>query len=239
MSLPNEQLPEGQSPDPAIDPYYLWTGLEPHTPLPFERVRDGLASFIAYQLDSLWRMHTKVAHEYYHSRRSGLRAWSKYVAYRRLMYQPRESYTAEQFHELAFSEAVREGGVKAMRDPAWRDLIDYKLDVGDIKFFEHFRLLVNQAGIWSHRAMQTYAIYWDVLIIPGEFWVSSALANYLCDHLRQTDITSAAVRQWAHRLELQPSPYPVVTEYDARTKKPEYIDENIVRHGIIWEKPNL
>ena len=68
----------------AVDPYFLWTGLEPEDTLPYAVVRDGLARFIATQFRCQWDLLTRRDTPWVLSLDDGLHAWSRYEATQRM-----------------------------------------------------------------------------------------------------------------------------------------------------------
>jgi hypothetical protein len=105
----------------AIDPYYLWAGLEPEETLPYEIVHIGFARFIAAQRRCQWDALTSLKNPELLQIDAGLQAWSLYEATQRMAAHYRETYRACDFHELHFSEAMREG--EELADPEWDALI--------------------------------------------------------------------------------------------------------------------
>jgi hypothetical protein len=208
-------------PDPARDPYYLWHGLPPGAALPFNQVRDGLALFIKTAIRPGWDIQTERKIDWYLSRDEGLSAWAQHEATRRLGADYRPAYTVQQFHELHFTEDMREGGKKAFKDPFWSALLVQKQLEGDLQFIQHISVLVNQPPLEFHAVMRLFCIYWDRLEIPFEFWTYSAISNFLRHDFRIIGPalvpSSNTVKQWAHRLALSTARPLVVTEFNALT----------------------
>jgi hypothetical protein len=199
-NIPETSLPV--SPDKVeIDPYYMWAGFEPDEALPYVRVQEGLGRFFAYQLRRKWDLLTTVKADWYLKRDAGLFAWTWNEAGQRLAAAPRESYTAAQFRELHFSEALRKRGEAELRNPEWNDLFWYKKQTGDLKFFEHIALLINQSGVWQRLPMQIFCAFFDRLApAPFEYWTYPAATEYLIEYLHRyqlstTGITPEALRQ--------------------------------------------
>jgi hypothetical protein len=212
--------PENQ-PDPARDPYYLWHGLAPGIALPFDKVRDGLALFIKNSIRPGWDIQTERKLDWYLSRDEGLSKWAQHAANQRLKAYYRPAYTAQQFHELHFTEAMRAGGKKEFQDPFWTPLVAQKQLEGDTKFLRHIDILVNQPPLEFHAAMRLFCIYWDRYEIPFSFWTYPAIADFLRHSFRNIGPDQApssnTVKQWANRLALSPTHPPVVTEFNALT----------------------
>jgi hypothetical protein len=160
-----------------IDPYYLWENLEPEETLPYEIVHAGFARFITAQFRCQWDLLTRRDTPWVLPLDDGLRAWSRYEATQRMATHYREAYHAADFHELHFSEAVRNGG--KLSDPEWDQLFACKRDINDKKFFEHIALLLAGKSTWEHRAMKLFCVYWDRLPVPFRFW-RGALRRSIC-----------------------------------------------------------
>lgn len=231
-----EQQPSKFPPNTRLDPYFLWTALEPEESLPYAYVRDGLAFYIAHQIRWLWDQQTNIKIDWYLSREAGLRAYSKYEAGQRLAALPRASYTAAQFRELHFSEALRESGGKALQDPDWSDLIQYKCLIGDLKFLTNLPLIIGKQGIWRHVPLRLFCLFWDRLEPPFEYWSYPAATTYINESLRrlkQVPITNEAMwREWVWRLKLKPSRPAIVTGYDVRKGVIGFNMKAVVIHKI-------
>jgi hypothetical protein len=214
------ESPENQ-PDPARDPYRLWHGLPPETALPFNQVRDGLAAFIKASIRPGWDIQTERKLPWYLSRDRGLSQWAQHAAARRLGAYYHPAYTAQQFHELHFTEAMRAGGKKAFQDPFWTPLVVQKQMEGDMQFLQHIPILVNQPPLELHAVMRLFCIYWDRYEIPFSFWSYPAIAAFLRHSFRNIGSDQApkldTIKQWAHRLQLSPDSPLVVTEFNALT----------------------
>jgi hypothetical protein len=238
-NTPKSGLPEFPE-KVEIDPYYLWTDLEPEQALPYDQVQEGLAKFLAYQLRRKWDQLTTIKIPWYLRRDAGLRAWSRYEAGQRLAVQPRQSYTAAQFHELHFSEVLRKRGQAELSNSEWDDLFRYKRQIGDLKFFEHIALIVNQSGVWQHLPMQLFCAFFDRLDpAPFEYWAHPAASEYLIQYLQRYQlntqgITPEALRQWAHRLGLKQSRPSVVEAYNARRGVADINFSAAAEHGLVW-----
>ena len=227
MSLPEHNPSDQISLSVHADPYYLWTGLSPETALPFAQVRNGLARFIQHHLRWAWDNQTLVAHRWYLAREEGLSNWCRFEAHQRLAAHYRPAYTALDFHELHFGEAMRRGGREAFKDPFWTPLLVHKQLTSDLGFIKHIEILVNRPPIESHALMRLFCVGWDRNIIPLSFWSYPAIEDYLRHALQaggQAALVPSAntIRQWAHRLELRQQKPLVVTGFDERvgiTKK--------------------
>jgi hypothetical protein len=208
--------------DPSIatDPYFIWKGLDPMTRLSRQIVQSGLGCWLASQLKWIWDAQTEIKTPWYLNRVVGLCAWSWYEAGLRLSsFSSQDSFTAAEFCEFHFREEARKHGAQEIKDPFWDTLFAHKKETGDLKFFTHLPVLVNQAPFEFQHAMRWFCVYWDRAEIPLEFWSSEAAATYLKIRLRQIDRHGIApsaevLRQWIHRLSLIPFKPPVITRYN-------------------------
>jgi hypothetical protein len=241
--MPPSSLPDApENPSPKfppnveLDPYYLWTGLEPEDSLPYTYVRDGLAFYIAHQIRWLWDQQTDVKIDWYLNREAGLRVYSKYEANMRLTALPRENYTAAQFRELHFSEALRKSGEKALQDPDWQDLIQHKCLIGDLKFLTNIPLIIGKQGVWQHGPLRLFCVFWDRLEPPFQYWSYPAATAYLNESLRKLNqspnTTEAMWREWAWRLKLKRSHPAIVTRYDVRKGEIGFNMRAVVIHKV-------
>jgi hypothetical protein len=148
----------------------------------------------------------------------------------------REVYSAADFHELHFSEEIRNGGKLA--DPEWDELFAYKRATDDRKFFEHIGLLLCCKSTWEHRALKLYCIYWDRLPLPFRFWRGAASAVYLRESFRTrgwniVGINAETVRQWRCRLGLRQNRPAVIRRYHPRFGITSYNHEAAVQHNLV------
>lgn len=221
MTNKSPSTADENQPDPARDPYHLWTGFGPETALPFNQVRDGLAAFIKASIRPGWDLQTARKLDWYLSRDAGLSRWALHEADARLRAYYRPVYTAQAFHELHFTEAMRKGGEEAFKDPFWSPLIIQKQLEGDLQFIQHISVLVNQPPTEFHAVMRLFCIYWDRLELPLEYWSYPAAADFLRHDFRNIGPNQVpspeTLRQWAHRLGLATARPLVVTKFNSLT----------------------
>jgi hypothetical protein len=224
----------------AIDPYYLWTGLEPEDTLPYEIVHAGFSLFIATQFRCQWDLLTRADTPWVLPLEDGLHAWSRYEATQRMAAHYREDYSAADFHELHFAEAVRAGG--KLSDPEWDQLFAHKRDINDKKFFEHIALLLDGKSTWQHHAIKLFCVYWDRLPVPFRFWRGAASAVYLRESFRvrgwnTAGINAETVRQWRCRLGLRQKPPAIVRKYHPRLGITSYNHQAATLHNFVPPPP--
>jgi hypothetical protein len=220
----------------AIDPYYLWTGLEPEDTLPYAAVRDGLARFITVQRRPQWDLTIKNQLPQHLRRDAGLRAWAAHEAEQRMKLHEVPDYSAADFHTLHFAEEVRDGG--NLNDPEWGPLIQHKLAVRDRVFFERIGLLMSKQGNWEHRTLMIFCMLWDRAAIPLEYWCVPASTVFLREELvacqiSVSGVTEAAIYQWIHRLGLVRAQPPVVLKYWNKKRMPRIDDKAARLHGLM------
>jgi hypothetical protein len=214
------------------DPYYLWRDLPYDTRLPRDVVAAGLAKWLEGQLQWIWDQQTEIKTPWYLSRRKALRAWCLDEAALRLSAKGRDSYSAAEFAEIHFIEALHENKLAALRDSFWDGLFQNKKSIGDLAFFEHLSILIDQPPQPFHQGKRLFCLLWDRACIPLEYWKYSAAVLYLQDVLGRLDRHALApdevtLRQWVHRLGLRPFRPAVITGY---TK-----GKSISRHGFNLE----
>jgi hypothetical protein len=181
-------------------------------------VQSGLGCWLASQLKWLWDDLTEVKTDWYLTRVVGLCAWCWYEAGLRLSgFSNQDSFTAAEFCELHFCEAAKKHGAGEIKDPSWDPLFSFKKSQGDLRFFTHLPVVVNQAPLEFRQAMRLFCVYWDRLPIPFEFWNVEATTAYLSVRLGQVDRHGIApspetLRQWRHRLGLVPFKLSVITK---------------------------
>jgi hypothetical protein len=201
----------------ATDPYYIWAGPDYGARLPREEVQSGLARWLEGQLRWVWD-HQSPPHPWYRKRTVGLAAWCRHEAALRLKsFSNQDSFTAAEFHEFHFREEAREHGVAEIKDPFWNTLFAHKKAQGDLKFFTHLPVLVNQAPFEFRQAMRLFCVFWDRAWIPLEFWNTEATSQYLKFVLNTIAGCGIApspdtVRQWRYRLGLLPFKPSVITK---------------------------
>jgi hypothetical protein len=219
----------------AIDPYFLWTGLEPEDTLPYATVRDGLARFIAAQFRVWWDIWTPPKASQHLARDEGLRLWSVHESEQRLKLHLLAAYSAADFHALHFSEEILDGG--NLNDPEWKPLIEHKLGIKDRVFFERIGLLMGKEGNWQHRAQMFFCMAWDRLIVPLEFWTVPAATVFLreallANRISIAGVTEASLSQWIRRLGLVRAMPPVVVKYWNKGRQPRIDYEAARKHGL-------
>jgi hypothetical protein len=193
----------------ATDPYFIWKGLDPMTRLSRDIVQSGLGSWLAVQLKWIWDQQTKIKTSWYLNRVVGLCAWSWHEAGLRLSsFSKQDSFTAAEFCEFHFNEEAKRRGAEEIKNPFWNELFAFKKETGDLKFFTHLPVLVNQAPLEFHSVMRLYCLYWDRLCgIPLQIWSGEAAATFLKVKLRQIDRHGIApsaelLSKWRERLGL-------------------------------------
>lgn len=208
-------------PEIARDPYFLWKGLDPMTRLSREVVQAGLGCWLASQLKWIWDDLTENKTSWYTTRVVGLCAWAWYEAGLRLSsFSHQDSYTAAEFCEFHFSEEAKKHGAEEIKDPFWDELFYFKKQMGEMGFYTHLPVLVNQAPLEFRSAMRLYALYWDRLCgIPLEFWSGEAAATFLAIKLKRVNRHGIApseelLRKWRERLGLVLFKPSVVTRFD-------------------------
>jgi hypothetical protein len=184
--------PENQ-PDPARDPYYLWDGLEPEDTLPFEQVCDGFAQWLQGRLGWIWDQQTALRTPWHLARNKGLQAWCRYEADQRLKVMYRDSYTAAQFHEIFFREAVRDN-TAALSDPFWDALIAHKRREGDANFFRYISVLINQNSSPQQSQQRLLCVLYDRFYIPLQYCTSSAISDCWRFYVKRSAPSPALVR---------------------------------------------
>jgi hypothetical protein len=211
----------------ATDPYFIWKGLDPMTRLSREIVQSGLGCWLASQLKWIWDDLTEIKTPWYMSRVVGLCTWCWYEAGLRLSsFSQQDSFTAAEFCEFHFSEAAKKHGTEAIKDPFWDELFDYKKKTGDLRFFTHLPILVNQAPFEHRRVMRLFCLYWDRLCeVPFEYWAAPAIARFLATKLERIDRHGIApstetIRQWRHRFGLVPFKPSVITMFSSNAGIP-------------------
>ena len=202
----------------ATDPYFIWKGLDPMTRLSREIVQSGLGCWLASQLKWIWDDLTETKTPWYMTRVVGLCAWCWHEAGLRLSsFSSQDSFTAAEFCEFHFCEEAKKHGATEIKDPFWDTLFAHKKAQGDLKFFTHLPVLVNQVPFEFRRSMRLFCVYWDRACIPLEFWSAKATSEYLELVLGTTAGLGIApspdtLRQWRQRLGLVPSKPSVVTK---------------------------
>jgi hypothetical protein len=210
----------------ATDPYYIWKGLDPRTRLSRQIVQSGLGYWLASQLKWIWDDQTQSRTPWYLNRVMGLSAWCWYEAGLRLSsFSHQDSFTAAEFCEFHFSEEAKEHGEAEIKDPFWDTLFAHKKAQGEVKFFRHLHMLVNQAPFEFRQEMRLYCMLWDRAWIPLEHWSGEAAATYLEVKLGQINRhrlspSSELLRQWQHRLGLAPFRPAVITKYTPKGQIP-------------------
>jgi len=220
----------------SVDPYYLWSGLQPGDTLPYATVREGLALFIAAQRRPQWDLTIKDQLPHHLIRDTGLRVWSLHEAEQRMALHLLPVYSAADFHTLHFAEEIRDGG--NLNDPEWGPLIRYKLDTRDRIFFERIGLLMSKHGNWEHRAMMVFCMLWDRGSVPLEYWCVPAATVFLREQLvacriSTSGVTVDALYQWIHRLGLVRALPPVVLKYWNKKRMPRIDDKAARLHGLM------
>jgi hypothetical protein len=215
------------NPEIATDPYFIWKGLNPMTRLSREVVQAGLGCWLASQLKWIWDDLTENKTEWYLTRVVGLCAWSWYEAGLRLSsFSKQDSYTAAEFCEFHFSEEAKKYGEAEIRDPFWDELFYFKKQMGEMGFYTHLPVLVNQAPFEFRHSMRLFCVLWDRAWIPLEFWAGEAAAVYLEVKLRKIDRhgippSPGTLRQWQHRLGLVPFKPAVITKCSPNGRIPK------------------
>jgi hypothetical protein len=202
----------------ATDPYFIWKGLDPTTRLSREIVQSGLGCWLASQLKWVWDQQTEIKTPWYLNRVVGLCAWCWYEAGLRLSsFSNQESFTAAEFCEFHFREEAKEHGVAEIKDPFWNTLFAHKKAEGDLKFFTHLPVLVNQPPFEFRQAMRLLCVLWDRSAIPLQYWAGGPAVTYLEASLTRIDKRTIApsfetLRQWMHRFDLVPFRPSVITK---------------------------
>jgi hypothetical protein len=204
-------------PQVATDPYFIWAGLDPMTRLSRQIVQSGLGCWLASQLKWVWDDLSQIKIPWYMTRVKGLCAWSWYEAGLRLSsFSNQDSFTAAEFCEVHFSEEAKKHGAEEIKNPFWNELFYFKKETGDLLFYTHLPILVNQPPLEMRQAMRLYCAWWDRFWVPMEFWSAEASSRYLEEKLGAIDRHGIApsaerLRQWRHRLGLVPFKPSVVT----------------------------
>jgi hypothetical protein len=221
------------------DPYYMWANLPYGMRLPREAVAAGLAKWLESQLGWVWDQQTEVKIPWYLERRAGLRAWCLDEATLRLSSAKRDSFSAAEFCEFHFGEALREHGGRALAEPFWDELIWHKRQIEDFNFFTHLHVLVAQPSYEFSQVKRLFCVLWDRAVCPLEYWSYNAMEIYLKETMARKGVRDAVpsantLCQWVGRLGLCHSKYTVVTKYTGNGCIPldGYCAEALVMAGI-------
>jgi hypothetical protein len=229
-------ISEAQLARAELDPYYLWENLEPEEALPYEIVHVGFARFIAAQFRPQWDLLTRRDTPWVLPYDDGLRAWSRWEATQRMAAHYCETYSAADFRELHFCEAIRDGD--KLSDPEWDELFAHKRAINDKKFFEHIALLLGGKRTWEHQVLKLFCAYWDRLPVPFRFWRGTASAIYLRESVRQKGwniegINAQTMRQWRCRLGLRLCRPALITKYHPRFGITGYNHQAALKHNLL------